>query len=98
MNAYLCIAEDVPVLQETIDSWGRYEDENLVELVFAESRGQAKSTFLQRHRMDYVEFTDIDHVRLVGHDVDCTRGLASYSDPIWDRLEPYGTTLESDRR
>lgn len=83
MNAYLVTAKDVDIVQEYIDYWARRETGNIASLVFAETRGKAKSTFAQKHRMN-IEFTNISSCVWIAEGVDRDRGIADDNDPLWE--------------
>lgn len=86
MNAYLVMANDVRVLQEYIGGYPRYEIENLADIVFAETRGQAKATFAYRYRHD-IEFIDVSSCLFFADGVDRPRGVAASNDPIWQSAQ-----------
>lgn len=88
LNAYLVDAGHVDVIVEYIDYWARKEEVFVFDLVFAPSRGSAKSTFTRAHRRD-IEFTDIKHVKLVATDIERERGIACSTDILWDANLPW---------
>lgn len=82
MNAYFVDAGDQRVFQEYIAGYPRYETERECDVVFAETRGQAKATFLAEHHE--VEWTEIESCRLIRRSVERERGIAASNDDLWD--------------
>lgn len=83
MNAYLISAGIVDLFQEYIDYWVRKEPGYLNGIVFANSRGQAKSIFAREHSY-HIDFTDVKNVRLVQKNIDRECGLATDTDSVWE--------------
>jgi len=84
MNAYFMDAGVQLVVAEYIDGVPRYERETICHLVFAPTRGRAKTLFLRKEGLD---FLDIQSVRLVARDVDREAMVAPYDDPLWSAVD-----------
>lgn len=86
VNAYFCDSGDRRSLAEYIGGYPRYEDIRFCNLVFAESRGKAKSMLLTRSCMGCeAEFIEVS-ARLVAKAVDRLPGPAKSNDPLWDQV------------
>lgn len=83
MNAYLVSGGEHDVLQEYIGCWPRYEPAFLVDIICAETRGQARAIFARLHHA-YLDFTEVEHIRLVARDVNRETGAVRDNDPLWD--------------
>lgn len=92
MNAYICNGGEIEELEEIIDYWARYERSYLIDLIFAETRGQAKYVLLQSRRNKSArapaEFVDIK-CKCVERNVDRPAGSAKDNDPLWDLQFPW---------
>lgn len=90
MNAYWVTTQWFMTVVDTVDSPSGYADITEISyeagLVFAASRGEARSTFYRHLKEDwtgcykYVEFTDVRSVKLLATNVDRQRGVGAEGD------------------
>ena len=85
MNAYFVDAGDAYTVVEHIADLPRYEEWRVCHLVYAETRGRAKSLFVRNYG-EAIEFSDIRSCRLVAKDVKAGEGLAHPNDPLWEKV------------
>lgn len=99
MNAYICNGGELEFLQEYIDYWARYESAYLVNIIFAETRGQAKSILLKSRENQSArapaEFIDI-RCRCIERNVKHPSGFAKDTDSLWEL--PQSQLMFKDRK
>ncbi len=88
MNAYLCYT-DYEIQHIEWEDYsvgaGHYENYTPTDLIFSETRGQARAMFTSEHDL---EFTAKVHIILVERNIDRSNEFAAYGDPLWAKAVP----------
>ena len=96
MNLYaICTKEPQRYVEFSLDGYSLYNEADVFNLVFAETRGRAKSLFVQENA-DFcdLEWTTPMSIRCVKHDVDHAEGVATYDEEYDLCYHGYGRVKE----
>lgn len=83
MKAFICDAGEMRIEVDRVEGYVIREIDRAICIIFAESRGQARSIMAQKYHLD---FTDNMAIRQLPGDHDRPIGIFDYPDPLGDGL------------